>query len=976
MATETNSMDSKESIAIFTEFFENNCIDKIASTNSVLEVGFDSLSKWNIDLANELLANPEDTIKAAEIALKSIDITEDKELSVWFVGLPKSQQKNIWQVRKNDIGGMLGLRGIINKISPITPICKSARFECPVCGSVINVLQQDSMFKEPNKCLPKGTKVWTSNGLMPIEEANKVLCMDYEGDLIESKAKIIHTGRQEIWRINDEIECSSDHLWFVLRNGKCRFLPTKDLNTGDVLYRIYGKNMHNLQKNVSSRPLIKKKKRQGRVQGSAFGETNMFSRMQVKTSSSLSAGKRKNKDGRGEDYNIISTRPILHQRYCQSDANKQESCISKIEAQGNHFKRFSNTTENRYKARKNNFSDWRGKSQLQAWKEMWGEILQEHNEKIWIKQMPFLWNKENINSPSQGFKSFESSHIQPNDSLQFVPYEVSRIVKVHKQVEMYDLQVLDYNNFILENGVVSHNCSCGRKGRMTLLHKEMEDTIKLGLIDDLMEEDNADRSIAREKLSILSGVNLTSQDIDRRLKPGKKVIINGYFKYTQKANSKEFDLVFQANSIEFVEVGWDTVKVNKTEERQIKELAKQDNIIERLSGSIADVEGFKEVKEACLLLLAGAPHMHDKNGHLVSRGTIHVLLIGNPGTGKSFLAKRAGAISPLHYFQSAATASGKGLVASVVKDPDIDGYAVYPGVVVMASKGVATIDEIDKTNKDDYGDHNNAMNECEVTIAKANIKARLEADTSYLATANPEHRVFTAFEPYHEQIAMPKDFQDRFDIIFPMMPSDKAEERDRIMDIMLERHIGDEEQKKWNPEFTHEFIRKYIAYCRRANPKPKVSRELFKTIKKRLSELMRPKDEEQVKVSYRHLESIMRFAYASARLRLRDITESDIDLAFSLKFASFKELGIIDISGTYNWSVEEGVQEEKISDDKVIHDVLKEMLPDKENLAEIQEIVNACIKKGIDEEKVDEYIEKKKMIGDYIEARRGFLKRE
>ena len=669
MASETARMDAKESIVIFTEFFENNCIDKIASTNSVLEVGFDSLSKWNIDLANELLANPEDTIKAAEIALKSIDITEDKELSVWFVGLPKSQQKNIWQVRKNDIGGMLGLRGIINKISPITPICKSAKFECPTCGSITTILQTDTAFKEPSKC------------------------------------------------------------------------------------------------------------------------------------------------------------------------------------------------------------------------------------------------------------------------------------------------------------------SCGRKGRMIMLHKEMEDTIKLGLIDDLMEEDNADRSIAREKLSILSGDNLTSQDIDRRLKPGKKVIINGYFKYMQKANSKEFDLVFQANSIEFVEVGWDTVKVNKTEERQIKELAKQDDIIERLSDSIADVEGFKEVKAACLLLLAGAPHMHDKNKHLVSRGTIHVLLIGNPGTGKSFLAKRAGAISPLHYFQSAATASGKGLVASVVKDPDIDGYAVYPGVVVMASKGVATIDEIDKTNKDDYGDHNNAMNECEVTIAKANIKARLEADTSYLATANPEHRVFTTFEPYHEQIAMPKDFQDRFDIIFPMMPSDKAEERDRIMDIMLERHIGDEEQKKWNPEFTHEFIRKYIAYCRRANPKPKVSRELFKTIKKRLSELMRPKDEEQVKVSYRHLESIMRFAYASARLRLRDITESDIDLAFSLKFASFKELGIIDISGAYNWSVEEGVQEEKISDDKVIHDILKEMLPDTSALAEIQEIVNACIKKGIEEEKVDEYIEKKKMMGDFIEPKRGFLKR-
>ena len=152
-------------------------------------------------------------------------------------------------------------------------------------------------------------------------------------------------------------------------------------------------------------------------------------------------------------------------------------------------------------------------------------------------------------------------------------------------------------------------------------------------------------------------------------------------------------------------------------------------------------------------------------------------------------------------------------------------------------------------------------------------------------------------------------------------------------------------------------------------------RELFNTIKKRLNELMRPKNEEQMKVSYRHLESIMRFAYASARLRLRDIAEADIDIAFTLKFKSFKDLDIIDSSGIYNWAVEEGVQEEKISDDRIIHDILKEFLPGINALAEIQEIINACVNKGVDEEKVDKYIENKKRIGDYIEPKRGFLKR-
>src|SRR3990167_8271229 len=98
-----------------------------------------------------------------------------------------------------------------------------------------------------------------------------------------------------------------------------------------------------------------------------------------------------------------------------------------------------------------------------------------------------------------------------------------------------------------------------------------------------------------------------------------------------------------------------------------------------------------------------------------------MLLIGNPGEAKTYLAKRAGAISPIFSFQSADTASGKGLVAAVVQDKDIGAWTIYPGVVAMANKGVVTIDEIDKTHKEDYGDHNNAMNDMMVIIAKSNV---------------------------------------------------------------------------------------------------------------------------------------------------------------------------------------------------------------------------------------------------------------
>ena len=518
-------------------------------------------------------------------------------------------------------------------------------------------------------------------------------------------------------------------------------------------------------------------------------------------------------------------------------------------------------------------------------------------------------------------------------------------------------------------------CPCGRKGKQNVVKKEIIDNIKLGLIDDLMDKDNVDRSVAREKLAILSDKELTSHKVDMMIKPGKKVILNGYLRYVQKIKTVEFESIFHVNSIEFVDIGWDTVKVTKKEEKEIKKLAKEGDIITRLANSIADVEGFPEIKVASLLLLAGSPNMYDKNKHLTSRGTIHVLLIGSPGVAKTYFIKRAGAISPIFSFQSANTASGKGLVVAVAQDKEIGAWVIYPGVVPMAHKGVCSIDELDKTHQDDYGDHNSAMNDMEIIVAKSNVKGRLETETSYLATANPEDRVFTEFKTYYEQIDMPQDFIDRFDIILPMVSPLAEDERDRIMETMLDRHTDESSQSIWKPEFSHKFIRKYIAYCRGKKPTPKLPRELRKVIKEKLHDLMKPRGEEQVKISFRQLESILRFAYASARLRLRDICKEDIDIAFDLKKKSFLDLGIINELGDFRWSTLEDVNEEKISDKEIIHNVLKELMPETDSMVELQNIVDRCKAKGVDEDKVEEYIEQLMRKGDIFEPKRGLIRK-
>ncbi|MBU1067306.1 hypothetical protein KKE60_05935, partial [Patescibacteria group bacterium] len=189
-------------------------------------------------------------------------------------------------------------------------------------------------------------------------------------------------------------------------------------------------------------------------------------------------------------------------------------------------------------------------------------------------------------------------------------------------------------------------CSCGGK-RFRRIQMQIEDVLKIGITDDLMEEDNKSRTVARTKIAILGG-SLSSRELESLIATGRKVIMNGYFIYRQKSATVEFESVFVVNSMEFVEVGWQSVNILPHETKQIDQLAKQPDIIARLAESVADIKGYDEVKKACLLQLAGAPHIYDRNGVLASRGTMHILLIGNPSTGKTYIAKRFSRISPIY----------------------------------------------------------------------------------------------------------------------------------------------------------------------------------------------------------------------------------------------------------------------------------------------------------------------------------------
>jgi len=106
------------------------------------------------------------------------------------------------------------------------------------------------------------------------------------------------------------------------------------------------------------------------------------------------------------------------------------------------------------------------------------------------------------------------------------------------------------------------------------------------------------------------------------------------------------------------------------------------------------------VKEALVLQLMGGVQKERTDG-VVTRGDMHVLLVGDPGAGKSQMLKRINIVAPKGRYVSGKGVSGAGLTASVVKDEFLKGWSLEAGALVLANKGICCIDEMDKMSQEE-----------------------------------------------------------------------------------------------------------------------------------------------------------------------------------------------------------------------------------------------------------------------------------
>jgi replicative DNA helicase Mcm len=492
-------------------------------------------------------------------------------------------------------------------------------------------------------------------------------------------------------------------------------------------------------------------------------------------------------------------------------------------------------------------------------------------------------------------------------------------------------------------------------------------------------------------------------DITGEVTAGDHVSVTGVLKLDQQGNDREqspiFDVYMDGVSVEIEDEQFEEMDITEQDKRKIISLSEEADLYEKMVGAIApSIYGYDQEKLAIILQLFSGVTKHLPDESRI-RGDLHILLIGDPGTGKSQLLSYIQNIAPRSVYTSGKGSSSAGLTAAAVRDDFGDGqqWTLEAGALVLADQGIAGVDELDKMNPDDRSAMHQALEQQEISISKAGINATLKSRCSLLGAANPKYGRFDQYEPISEQIDLEPALISRFDLIFTVTDQpDEEKDRNLAEHILTTNYAGElnthrEELNSSNyseeevatvtdevdPTIEPELLRKYVAYAKR-NCFPTMTEEAREAIQDFYVDLRAKGQDEDapVPVTARKLEALVRLAEASARVRLSDtVTEDDAERVIEIVRTQMEAIGVDPETGEFDADViEAGTSKSQRDRIKNIKGLIEELEAEYDEGAPVDVVVERAEETGTDPSKAEHEIEKLKQKGEVYEPQTDHLR--
>ncbi|XP_063774666.1 DNA helicase MCM8 isoform X2 [Pseudophryne corroboree] len=453
------------------------------------------------------------------------------------------------------------------------------------------------------------------------------------------------------------------------------------------------------------------------------------------------------------------------------------------------------------------------------------------------------------------------------------------------------------------------------------------------------------------------------QDLVDSCVPGDMVTITGIVKvsnvkdggFKNKNNKCMFLLYIEANSVSNSkgQKGKDaegsgssgaTMDFSLKDLYAIQEIQAQENLFKLIVNSLCPtIYGHEVVKAGLsLALFGGCQKFVDDKNRIPVRGDPHILVVGDPGLGKSQMLQAVCNVAPRGIYVCGNTTTTSGLTVTLSRDSATGDFGLEAGALVLGDQGICGIDEFDKMGNQHQA-LLEAMEQQSISLAKAGIVCSLPARTSIIAAANPIGGHYNKGKTVSENLKMGSALLSRFDLVFILLDTPNEDHDHLLSEHVMAMRAGSKEilrsanitrsgtqdtntsilempserplreRLKIRPgehfdALPHQLLRKYISYARQY-AQPKLSLDAAQVLQNFYLELRKQKQGiDSTPITTRQLESLIRLTEARARLELREeATKEDAEdvvqiMKYSMLGTYSDEFGKLDFNRSQHGS--------------------------------------------------------------------------